>query len=173
MTQAKKVVKHIEKPLCLDSQFPEINLEALSGKQIPSNYFENRFVVINWCATWCAPCIEEIPGLNELVDKYSNHELVQFIAITDDPKRRVRDFLQDKAFKYEMTFANLEVQTLFGNSYPVNIIIDPMGTITYFNQGAGGHTPDEIGFSLSQQLKAYNVDEKFRQIKPFSKNVLK
>lgn len=153
------VVQNIEQPLRIDAQFPEMNLESISGEQIPANYFENKFVVINWWASWCAPCIKEIPGLNQIVDKYRNNDNVIFIAITDDPKSRINDFLKNNDFKYEMTFANSEVRTVFGNSYPINIIIDPPGTITYISKGAGNNTPSEIGSSLSQQLKAYNPDE--------------
>ncbi len=148
-------LKSIEKPLRLNSQFPEMNFETLNGDNFSSSEFKNQFVVINWWATWCAPCIKEIPGLNEIVDKYSNNKNVRFIAITDDPKKRITSFLKSKDFNYEMTFADSETRNLFGNSYPVNIIIDPSGKITYLKKGAGSHTPTEIELALKQQLEMF------------------
>ncbi|WP_037321231.1 TlpA disulfide reductase family protein [Salegentibacter sp. Hel_I_6] len=155
----KAIVNNIEKPLQINSQFPEMSLESISGQEISSNQFKNQFIVINWWATWCAPCIKEIPGLNEIVDKYRNNENVRFIAITDDQKSRITDFLKKKDFQYEMTFANSEVRNLFGNSYPTNIIIDPTGKIIYMQTGAGSHTPSEIESSLKLQLEKFNRQE--------------
>lgn len=148
-------LKAIEKPLRLKSQFPEMNLESLDGEYLSSNDFKDQFIVINWWATWCAPCIKEIPGLNEIAEKYSNNKNVRFIAITDDPKERITSFLKSKDFNYEMTFADSETRNLFGNSYPVNIIIDPTGKITYLKKGAGSDTPSEIELALWQQLETY------------------
>lgn len=152
-------VKSIEKPLRKNSQFPQMNLETLGGDNFSSNDFKDQFVVINWWATWCAPCRKEIPALNDMVEKYSDKENIRFIAITDDPKNRITSFLKNRDFKYEMTFANSEVRNIFGNSYPVNIIIDPAGKITFLKKGAGPFTPMEIEESLRQQLEMYNSGE--------------
>ena len=148
-------IKSIEKPLRINTQFPEMNLEFLDGEYLSSSNFKGQFVVTNWWASWCGPCIKEIPGLNEIVDKYSDQENVRFIAITDDPKKRITSFLKSKDFNYEMTFADLETRNFFGNSYPVNIIIDPTGKITFLKKGAGPQTPSEIDFSLMQQLESH------------------
>lgn len=159
----KIVLKFIENPIQLNSKFPEINLESLSGEYLSSSDFRNQFVVINWWATWCAPCIKEIPDLNEIVNRYSNKENVRFIAITDDPKNKITSFLKNKDFNYEMTFVDSETRHLFGNSYPVNIIIDPTGKITYYKKGAGSHTPAEIELSLQQQLETYKSQKIVRK----------
>lgn len=155
-------LKQIEKPLRKEIQFPSVNLQPMTGEDFSINQFENKFVVINWWATWCKPCIEEIPGLNGIAEKYSNNENVRFIAITDDPKSRVLNFLKANDFNYEMTFATEEVRTLFGNTYPVNLIIDPMGKITYLSKGAHGNTPNEIESSLKQQMEAFYTNETVR-----------
>ncbi len=152
-------IKSLEKPLRINSKFPGMILESIGGEHFTSRDFKDQFVVINWWATWCAPCIKEIPGLNEMVDKYSQMENVRFIAITDDPKNRITSFLKTRDFNYEITFGNSEVRNLFGNSYPVNIIINPTGIITYHHSGASPQTPAEIESSLSQQLERYNSRE--------------
>lgn len=152
-------LKSIEKPLRLNSQFPYINLESLGGERFSSNDFKDQFIVINWWATSCAPCIKEIPGLNDLVEKYNNNKNVRFIAITDDPQKKIMSFLKNKDFKYEMTFADSETRNLFGNSYPINIIIDHKGKITYLKKGAGSQTPFEIELALKQQLEMYTTQE--------------
>lgn len=153
------VLKYIDKPLRKEIQFPPMNIESMSGEEISSNQFKDKFIVINWWATWCKPCREEIPGLNEMAEKYSDNDNVRFIAITDDPKSRITDFLKTHEFIYEMAFADQEVRTLFGNTYPVNLIIDPMGKITYLSKGAHSNTPRDIENFLKLQMEAYNSNK--------------
>lgn len=152
------VLKYIERPLRKNAQLPEMTLESFTGEQISTTEFQDQFVVINWWASWCAPCIAEIPGLNEIVEKYSANDNVRFVAITDDPRNRITSFMERRDFNYEMTFANKEVQNLFGNSYPVNLIVDPTGKITFLEKGAGLHTPQEIESSLQNQLENYQMN---------------
>lgn len=152
-------LKSIEKPLRLNSQLPELKLESLGGEYLSSNDFKDQFIVINWWATGCAPCIKEIPGLNEIVEKYLNNKNFRFIAITDDTKKRITSFLKRKDFNYEMTFADSETRNVFGNGYPVNIIIDPTGEITFLKKGAGPDTPSEIELALRQQLETYTLQK--------------
>ena len=153
------VLKHIDKPLQKEIQFPPMNIESMSGEKVSSNQFKDKFIVINWWATWCKPCREEIPGLNDMAGKYIDNDNVKFIAITDDPKSRIIDFLKTHEFNYEMAFADQEVRTFFGNSYPVNLIVDPEGKITYLSKGAHSNTPREIENSLKLQMEAYNSNK--------------
>ncbi|KEO75644.1 hypothetical protein EL17_23770 [Anditalea andensis] len=148
-------INTIENPLRKNALFPEMNLESLYGETIHSSQFKNKFVIINWWATWCSPCIKEIPGLNGIVERYKLNENIRFIALTDDPRSRIERFSGAKVFNYEMAFANEEVRNIFGNSYPINIIINPSGIITYISKGAGNNTPNEIEASLQQQLEDY------------------
>lgn len=153
------VLKEIEKPLRKEIKFPVLNMESMNGEEFSTNQFKDKFIVINWWATWCKPCREEIPGLNEMAEKYNDNGNVRFIAITDDPKSRITDFLKTHGFIYEMAFADQEVRSFFGNSYPVNLIIDPGGKITYLSKGAHSNTPREIENSLKLQMEAYNSNK--------------
>jgi len=99
----------------------DIDENVLSGDQ-----WKNQITVINWWATWCKPCVAEIPGLNGLVEKYSSHG-VQFIAITPEPKKIVSKFLAKREFRYEHYFADSTNSEIMGDSYPRNLIIDKSG----------------------------------------------
>lgn len=67
------------------------NLENLRGK----------IVVINLWATFCSPCIGEMPELNTLVEKYAGKDVV-FLAPTPDEKSGLEGFLQKHSFKYQV-----------------------------------------------------------------------
>lgn len=133
LTDSLTVLK-TQKQLFKGNQFPEIGLTTMDGKKFSLESYKNKIVVINWWAVWCAPCKTEIPGLNKLVEKYSN-EKIKFIAITDDSRENVSNFLKKNEFKYEILFALENTKTIFGNSYPKNIVIDSSNTIKYYSEG--------------------------------------
>ena len=75
---------------------PEIGLEGIYNKsdnEIPTlNSLKGKIVVLDFWATWCSPCIAAFPENNDLYNKYRSQE-VEFIAITDDPREKLENFL--------------------------------------------------------------------------------
>jgi peroxiredoxin len=127
-------VQKIDRPLINGKTFPEIELTNMDGEKLNLDKFKEQTIVINWWAVWCAPCREEIPGLNKLVDKYSDKN-VKFISITNDDVDKVSEFLENHEFKYDITFVSNNSEKIFGNSYPKNIVIDKDNTITFYEEG--------------------------------------
>jgi len=72
--------------------------ETMSYK---GNDFKNSVYLIDFWATWCAPCIESIPHLNELVDKYKNKN-IKFISITYEPEKLASQFLKERPMKSDV-----------------------------------------------------------------------
>lgn len=137
------IVQNLKTPLAKGEYFKNLPLTNINGEAININNYENSVVVLNWWAVWCTPCRKEIPGLNKLVNKFSDKN-IKFISVTNDSKGKVNHFLNESQFDYEITFVNKENQMIFGNSYPKNIIIDTSGKIIYYSEGANENTPKEI-----------------------------
>ncbi len=72
--------------------------ETMSYK---GNDFKNSVYLIDFWATWCAPCIESIPHLNELVEKYKNKN-IRFISITYEPEKLASQFLKEHPMKSDV-----------------------------------------------------------------------
>lgn len=60
---------------------PPINLRDFEGKAIPSDQFKGNILVLDFWATWCVPCIAEIPTLNRLQEKYKDRG-VRVLGVT-------------------------------------------------------------------------------------------
>jgi thiol-disulfide isomerase/thioredoxin len=61
--------------------------------QLSWNDLDNRVVVLDFWATWCPPCIESVPHLNQLVREFQDSS-VTFISITYEPEHMVKPFLE-------------------------------------------------------------------------------
>ena len=79
--------------LKLGTERPELSLQLLSGEKAPTwQALEGRVVIMDFWATWCTPCIESIPRLNDLHAKFE-HDKVTFFSVTYEPPQYVREFL--------------------------------------------------------------------------------
>lgn len=83
---------------------PELVYFSLPGNK-PVTYkeddFKNKVFLIDFWATWCGPCIESIPHLNLLVEKFKDKN-VKFISITYESENLVNEFLKDHPMKSEV-----------------------------------------------------------------------
>ena len=81
----------------LGSAAPDFSFTLLqSGETARLEDYAGQIVLINWWATWCAPCLEELPALNELQSKYADRGLV-VLTISDETRDTLVDFEKDLA----------------------------------------------------------------------------
>lgn len=136
-------------PIQIGQKLPEFHVTSLDGKSVALSDFEGKYVVINWWASFCAPCIIEMPGLNQLVEKYGDRNDLEFLAIAWDDVDRIITFLKQREFLFTQTITNEEVTSIFEESFPRHVIIDPDGKVIFDKRG--GHA--DIHLELEAFLK--------------------
>jgi thiol-disulfide isomerase/thioredoxin len=123
---------------------------------------DGEAVVINVWATWCGPCIKEIPELNELVEKYKDQG-IRFLAFTNETTAVYDAFLKKRAdftFDYEMSFANSQAIAFIntfdkqyqGRAIPLHILVDRDGNAEAF-VGASPTNTQRIEAFVKNQVK--------------------
>jgi thiol-disulfide isomerase/thioredoxin len=119
---------------------PDFELERLSGGTVKLSELKGRVVLLNFWATWCGPCREEMPHLAKLYEKYRDQGL-EILAITTDEKSdraKVAPFVA----KYGMTFPvlyDVGVADAYGvNGMPTTVYIDAQGRTRYQTTGFNG-----------------------------------
>lgn len=77
---------------------PNFTLRTLSGERVKLSDYEGKVVMLSFWATWCAPCKQELPVLQKLLDKHGEDGLAVLAVNIDDPKTaaEVRRFVADR-----------------------------------------------------------------------------
>jgi thiol-disulfide isomerase/thioredoxin len=121
---------------------PVWKLKDLDGREIGSEQLKGKVVVVDFWATWCVPCIGEIPGYIDLQKKYAADGLV-IVGISLDQKGpdHVRKFAESKGMNYRIAMADDNVADLFGGLavIPTTFLINREGRIVHRKVGAMTH----------------------------------
>jgi thiol-disulfide isomerase/thioredoxin len=114
---------------------PDFSLVDLQGQTHHNSEWQGKVVVFNFWATWCPPCVREIPMFIELQKKYADRGL-QFVGIaTNDPPQVVAEFVEDNGINYPILIGEgdaIDVAVNFGNRFgalPYTAIVDREGNI--------------------------------------------
>ncbi len=106
---------------------------------------QGKVVVVNFFATWCPPCREEIPGLVELT-KERGKDIVVIGLSVDETAGPLPSFIKKFDMNYEVVRASADVQRLFEvRSIPHNVVFNKKGDIV----------ANESGFVTKEQLSAF------------------
>ena len=121
---------------------PDFTLQSIAGSALSLSSYRGKIVIIDFWATWCGPCVSEIPGFIRLKSKYSPQGF-EIIGISVDRDRSaVVNFAKEKKINYPIVFADSRVQSDYGGirGIPTTFIIDRQGRIRDKVVGARGET---------------------------------
>lgn len=124
-------------------------LNAPDGASAEWGNLKGKVVVVEFWATWCAPCIASIPHLNELAEQFRDEDVV-FISLTDEPRATVEPFLKRKPIK---GWVALDTDHRAGDAYGVTGI--PHTFLV-------GRTGKILGDTHPSELKAEHISKALR-----------
>lgn len=125
----------------MDVPAPEFTFSGLhDGEERTLADYRGKVVLVNFWATWCVPCLTEIPDLNELSDRYRDEGLV-VISISDEDAGTLRAFEQQLPMETESMIVPLSIQLPqpFSGALvlrPATFIVDRKGVVRRFLLGA-------------------------------------
>lgn len=104
------------------------NLEDMKGVSIDFNEFKGKKILVNFWATWCPPCIAEMPSMQSLYDDYKNE--VVFVFVTNDSDEEISKFIQKHGYTFPIYHSLSEVPTeLDTKTLPTTYLINENGEI--------------------------------------------
>jgi thiol-disulfide isomerase/thioredoxin len=124
--------KAIQRKLVAGSVFPDFTEKDLSGKPLSISNFKGKIVLVDFWATWCGPCVQELPNVLKTYEKYHDKGL-EIIGISlDREEPALKKFIEEKGMKWAQFFDGKGWQNKLAAQYGVQSI-----PATYLLDGEG------------------------------------
>jgi peroxiredoxin len=116
---------------------PPFTLTALSGEQSGLSQYKGQVVMVNFWATWCGPCQQEMPLLDQMYKKYKPAGFTLIGVNVDKDAPAVKDLLARKPVSFPVLLdpANAVSKAYHVDDMPSSVIIDRKGQIRYVHRG--------------------------------------
>ncbi len=108
-------------------EIPSLTMTTLDGKTITNKDLAGKVTIVNFWATWCAPCRAEIPDLVKLQEQYKDHLLIIGVLSEDDPGDHVLKFAADYKMNYPIVVETKELTDAFPGIFalPTTFMVGP------------------------------------------------
>lgn len=128
----------------------DFTLKNLAGKKVSLSDLKGKVVVISFWATWCKPCLQELPYLWEFQEKYEDDGLVVLAISTDDASSL--SSVESKAKKWKRTYKGYKKNVLLDQNSDVIAKLNPRGAQPYtiFVDRKGMSTESHEGFEVAK-----------------------
>ncbi|HYM34417.1 MAG TPA: TlpA disulfide reductase family protein [Steroidobacteraceae bacterium] len=110
---------------------PDFSRADLNGKTVHLADYRGKLVLLNFWATWCAPCREEMPQFSEWQREYGAKGLQVIGVSMDDDAAPVKEFIAQRPVTYPILMGDAKLGESFGGvlGLPTSYLIDPQGRI--------------------------------------------
>lgn len=98
----------------------------LNNNPVDITQYKGKRIVLNYWATWCGPCIKEMPALKIAEDLLENHNYT-FLLVSDETISKISDFKMNKKFDFNYLKSVKSIETLGIYSLPTSYIFDENG----------------------------------------------
>jgi thiol-disulfide isomerase/thioredoxin len=130
----------------------KFTLTRLDGSPLKLDDQRGKVIVINFWATWCGPCLTEMPLFEKAIAKYKDDKDVFFLAITTDEDRDlVAPFLKQYKFNLPVAYADYLNDHFAVSSIPTTIILDRKGEVSF--RQAGFNPREDFIEALSEKIE--------------------
>ncbi len=112
-------------------QAPDFSLKDLEGNNVTLADYKGKVVFLNFWATWCPPCRQEIPDFIKAYEKHKDNGLVILGVAVSDKENSVRSFVEKNKISYPVAMGDVKIVQDYepGQYIPATIVIDRNGKI--------------------------------------------
>lgn len=118
--------------------FKEFVLKDTAGRQHVLSQYKGKWVFVNYWATWCPPCLEEVPDLVALYDARKNKDVVVIgVAFDYDNEKEVFEYVDDMLMSYPIVLGDEQVNAQIGQAevLPTTYVYNPRGELVKIKRG--------------------------------------
>lgn len=122
----------------LSASAHEFTVKDLHGHTHHLSDYRGKWVLVNFWASWCAPCLEELPDLISLYNAHKDKDMVVIGIAMEYPSTRViQDFVKERGIPYPIVLGSLKIARQIGpvGSLPTTYLFDPAGEPVSYEPG--------------------------------------
>ncbi|MCB0374740.1 MAG: TlpA family protein disulfide reductase [Sinomicrobium sp.] len=126
-------------------------LRSPEGKRFDLTEAEGEVILINFWATWCPPCIAELPGLQKLYNDYKNKAV--FIFVSDERSDVIKGFMAKNGYELPVFYPlGNAPEALVSKSIPATYVVDKKGAIVIAKTGAADWNSKKVRRLMDELL---------------------
>ena len=128
-------------------------LENSNGKRVEFANFKGEVIIVNFWATWCPPCIAEMPSFQELYEDYSGN--VRFLFVSNEEHETVTNYIKQKRFSLPTYKMRTQAPApMLGKTLPTTYVINKNGDIVVEKTGAANWNSETFRKTLDNLIKS-------------------
>lgn len=131
----------------------DLQLESIEGRKFKLADLKGKVVLIDFWATWCGPCVAEMPSLKKLYEKYKEKGLEILAISIDEDSSKVRAFAIENAFNFPVAHSPTLGKQFKATPIPTSLFIDKHGNLRYRKTGFEEGEEREIEVVITELLK--------------------
>ncbi|TAL22253.1 MAG: TlpA family protein disulfide reductase [Nitrospirae bacterium] len=116
---------------------PDFTLKQINGKAVSLADYKGKVVLVEFWATWCPPCKELAPILNEIHKRYKDKGLVILALVSEDEgEEAITSFIKEQGITYTVVLADQQTTRRYGISgIPASFVINKEGRVVNMHMG--------------------------------------
>ena len=150
---AKSKIKTIDQDPLVGKKTPQFVTKLLDGENFDISKYEGKVVVLDFWATWCAPCVRALPQLIEVTSGFDNSDVVLVAVNQGEGNKKISQFLKQK--KIDSLQVALDINQEIGKKYfvkgiPKTVVIDKNGIIRFVHNGFSSTLKKKLEKEISE-----------------------
>ena len=120
---------------------PDMHLKSFEGQSVKLSALKGKLVFLNFWATWCPPCLAEMPAINELYNEFTSDPNVVFLMIdADNDPAKSKRFFEKNGYRSPLYFLTaVPPAELYAGTLPTTVVISKSGEIVFREKGAADY----------------------------------
>mgnify|MGYP001821929093 CR=1 FL=1 len=137
-----------------DATAPPLDLVDLHGRQHSLDDYAGKVLLVNFWASWCVPCIKEMPGMQRTADTLRDMPFVILAINIAEPQNRIQKVLKsmDINFRVLLDKDGSTFTAWQGRVLPTSFLVDPEGRIRYRAVGPIDWDTDEVQATINKMM---------------------
>jgi len=150
----EKATEIIEEVAVATPQSDDLTFVGENGEPVTLSSLKGKVVFINFWATWCPPCIQEMPSIDQLKSKFKGNENIVFLMVdVDNEIEKSSAFMKDNKYNLPVFVTTDDIPPAYlGNAIPTTVLLDKEGKIASRMEGSRDYDSPEMVKALNDLI---------------------